>query len=106
MPAGQENSHPAGSLKKRRRRIRLLGVLLLGGAAGLFLFWSLLGLASDPLSSARFPETTVVADRHNQILTRLPPPGGYRQSLRLDQFSPHLLAAVVAAEDRRFYYHP
>ncbi len=50
---------------------------------------------------------TAVLDRHERIL-RLFPDGKGRMGLWCDGrlFPKHLKAAVITAEDKRFYYHP
>jgi penicillin-binding protein 1C len=85
------------------RVLAALALLLLGlGAVGV-------ALAPDPaelLSPARATSIEVV-DRHGQLL-RLVPDGAGERVLPVDpeRVSPHLIEAVLAAEDQRFFYHP
>ena len=62
----------------------------------------------DPalLDSTRFASTTVV-DRNGVVLYEpLSPAGGRGTSLAADQLPPLVVAATLAAEDRRFFVHP
>lgn len=48
-----------------------------------------------------------VADRHGRILSVLPAPGGvWRLQTSARDVPPHLLEMLLAAEDRRFWWHP
>jgi penicillin-binding protein 1C len=86
------------------RRFAFLGVavlgLLIGGA------WALDRALPPPM--ARF-ETLAreVTARDGRILSVLPAPGGvWRLHTRPKDVPPHLLALLIAAEDRRFHSHP
>jgi penicillin-binding protein 1C len=68
------------------------------------LLWAFLALYPDPLKDP-FPETLSFTDRRGEILTKIPASWGYRESRPLDRFSPHLIQAVLAAEDRLFFSH-
>ncbi len=72
------------------------------------LFWLLLGLFPNPLDERGGWNWTVrVNDREGRLLKEFLPPGPARRDmLALSDFSPALLKAVLAAEDRRFYSHP
>ena len=49
----------------------------------------------------------VVGDRHGRILSVLPAPGGvWRLHTAVADVPPHLVAMLLAAEDRRFRWHP
>jgi penicillin-binding protein 1C len=77
-------------------------------AIGLGLFWLALGWLPDPLGrEARWDYTVTLTDRHGLVLREIwPPPMGRRDLRRLDEFSPLLVEAVIAAEDKRFRLHP
>jgi penicillin-binding protein 1C len=48
-----------------------------------------------------------VLDRHGRLVRELRTPDGKRRErVSLDQVSPDLAAALVATEDRRFFFHP
>jgi penicillin-binding protein 1C len=48
-----------------------------------------------------------VLDRQGRVLSLLPAPGGvWRLATAADEVPPHLLELLVAAEDRRFWWHP
>nr|WP_282571830.1 penicillin-binding protein 1C [Roseomonas acroporae] len=50
---------------------------------------------------------TEVLDREGRVLSVLPAPGGvWRLRTGVEDVPPHLVAMLVAAEDRRFYAHP
>ena len=50
---------------------------------------------------------TEVLDREGRTLSVLPAPGGvWRLATTTAEVPPHLLALLIAAEDRRFYAHP
>ncbi|MDR2422743.1 MAG: penicillin-binding protein 1C, partial [Deltaproteobacteria bacterium] len=71
----------------------------------LLAFWAALGAFPDPLATAEWPWTVNIVDRHYRPLAKIPGPNGYRDAKELADFSPTLIAAVLAAEDRRFYWH-
>src|SRR5438270_7826975 len=51
--------------------------------------------------------STVVVDRHGQVLYEALSPDGTRlRTLDAEHLPPWLVAATLAAEDRRFYAHP
>ncbi|MDR0548328.1 MAG: transglycosylase domain-containing protein, partial [Deltaproteobacteria bacterium] len=81
--------------------------LILGLTAifGLGVFWAFLGFFPDPLAQAKWPWTVNLVDRHNRTLAKIPSQAGYREPWPLAKFSPNLIQAVLAAEDRRFYWH-
>lgn len=103
---------PTGAGKKRdERHVRRggrLGKLCLVLAALCLAFWLALGLAPDPLArEGGWDWTVTVTDRHGRRLREIRPPNQTRrEDLTLAQFSPSLVQAVVAAEDRRFWSHP
>lgn len=47
-----------------------------------------------------------VLDRHGHLLATLRPPGEAARPVRLSEVDPRLIAATLAAEDRRFLSHP
>ena len=70
--------------------------------------WLALGLWPDPMAEDGGWDWTVqVTDRQGRLLKEfLPPRTARREARPLAGFSPNLTAAVLAAEDRRFFYHP
>jgi penicillin-binding protein 1A len=77
------------------------GLLLVLGIAGVGFI-----LASLPLPRVDVPvETTFLLDANNNKLAELSA-GENRVSVPLEQVSPHLVDAVLAAEDRDFFKHP
>ncbi|MDR1486538.1 MAG: penicillin-binding protein 1C [Deltaproteobacteria bacterium] len=71
------------------------------------LFYLSLGFFPDPLSAPRSWDWTVtVTDRNGRILKQILPPAMIRkEEMELSEFSPNLIAAVIAAEDKRFRRH-
>ncbi len=81
-----------------------LGVFGLGLAV-----WLAAWLLPDPLSrpSARFEPSIMVTDRAGRPLRQLLSPDQSRSRwVPLAGISPHLIHAALAAEDRRFFFHP
>lgn len=70
-------------------------------------FWLTLGLLPNPLEESSGWDWSVrVTDRQGRLLKEfLPPNMARRESRPLSDFSPNLIDAVLAAEDRRFYHH-
>jgi penicillin-binding protein 1C len=70
--------------------------------------WLALGLFPDPFErEAIWDWNVLVADREGRLLKEiLPPPMSRKEYLRLEEFSPYLVEAVLAAEDKRFRLHP
>ena len=93
-------------LKKKLRRLAAAGAALavLAGAG-----WLALGLFPDPLAEENAPwiRPVRVTDRRGRLLKEFPSPRAVRRDESpLAGFSPRLAAAVLAAEDQRFYRHP
>jgi penicillin-binding protein 1C len=91
--------------RPERRALAGLGVLLSAGALEAL---ALLVIAPDPRPLlARRPEASLeIVDRHGQPLRHLPAADGTRyRPVDLRRVSPHLVRAVLAAEDRRFFRH-
>jgi penicillin-binding protein 1A len=90
------------SLVWRLRRVwYLVGLLAVGGASGIGYV-----LAQVPLPEVDRPvETTFLYDTAGNKLAELSG-GENRVSVRLGEVSPHLVAAVLAGEDRDFFRHP
>ena len=83
---------------------------LLGAAAAATAF-AAAAVALDrafPPDLSRLRATGVeVLDRGGRTLSVLPTPGGvWRLQTRVEDVPPHLVALLVAAEDRRFRFHP
>ncbi|MGE0786715.1 MAG: transglycosylase domain-containing protein [Sandaracinaceae bacterium] len=93
------------------QRIRRVAVRLaqLGAVGGIALVIAALSLyAATDVERARFarPEDSVtVSDRHGTPLRHHRPDGHDRRWVTLDRVSPHLIDAVLAVEDARFYEH-
>lgn len=95
-------------------RLRKWLKLVLGAgsllAPSLALFWWSLIFFPDPLAlppDEPWQWSVKVRDRHGRLLKEfLSPDQTRREYLPLDQFSPHLMSAVLAAEDKRFHRHP
>ncbi|MDR2443244.1 MAG: penicillin-binding protein 1C [Deltaproteobacteria bacterium] len=70
-------------------------------------FWLALGLLPDPLGNiSQWDYTVRITDRSGRVLREvLPPPMNRRHMIELDNFSPILIEAILAAEDKRFFYH-
>src|SRR5689334_24536655 len=86
-----------------RTRYRLVGAALAGLVAAYA--WTWLPLPVGLLDPAAAPAITLT-DRNGAILrTTRAEDGSRARWLTLDQIDPDLLAAFVAAEDRRFYDH-
>ncbi|MDR2301730.1 MAG: penicillin-binding protein 1C [Deltaproteobacteria bacterium] len=80
-----------------------MGTLSILGALGYFA----LGFVDDPLAGdPKWDYTVTLTDRHGQVLREIwPPPMNKRENRLLSEFSPHLIEAVIATEDKRFRYH-
>ena len=91
-------------MKKFIQRIGLAAIILIGTAA---LGWLALGLWPNPLTEKSSWDWTVrLTDRDGRLLKDfLPPRTARREARPLGDFSPNLTAAVLAAEDKRFYRH-
>ena len=71
-------------------------------------FWLALGLWPNPLvgDAGSWNWTVRVTDRQGRLLKNfLPPQIARREAKALDEFSPHLINAIITSEDKRFYYH-
>jgi penicillin-binding protein 1C len=98
------NKSPAKRLKKLSRAFcKIVLVIAILGALG---WWSL-GFIADPLAQPpKWDYTVTLTDRHGLALREVwPPPMNRRENRLLSEFSPHLVAAVIATEDKRFRYH-
>ncbi|MBI2761215.1 MAG: penicillin-binding protein 1C [Chloroflexi bacterium] len=95
---------------ERRPRWRLIGALFVGAvaSAGLLLgVMALVVLGPLPAEPADLlaRDATRFEDRNGQVLYA-PADFGSRRTVRLDEMSPSLRAAVLATEDAAFYRHP
>ncbi|MBS1803587.1 MAG: monofunctional biosynthetic peptidoglycan transglycosylase [Acidobacteria bacterium] len=88
----------------RLRTIRLRHVLL-GVVATLGLGWALAAITLLALRWIDPPTTAVQIERRLQSLLHGPPYHKHCRFLPINQISPELQHAVVAAEDARFYQH-
>ncbi len=94
---------PGGS--GRRRLVRAGSVALLVAIAGAI--WLRVGPVPADLLDERRDVSTVVVDRHGTVLYEARSDAGTRQTrLVADRLPPVLVAATIAAEDRRFRLHP
>ena len=81
------------------------GLVLAAALATIACAWTWLPLPSQLLVPPTIPALTLT-DRHGAVLrTTRADDGSRARWLTLDQIDPDLLAAFVAAEDRRFYDH-
>ena len=89
------------------RRLLPLAFVAAGAllAAGAGVVW--LAVPDPGPLLARTPEPSVeIVDRHGGLLRALPAKDGTRhRPVEIALVSPHLLHAVLAAEDRRFHEH-
>jgi penicillin-binding protein 1C len=70
-------------------------------------FYLVLGLVPDPLEKGGDYDWTLrLLDRNGLVLREfLSPALARRDQMSLSSFSPHLVEAIIAAEDKRFYSH-
>jgi penicillin-binding protein 1C len=88
----------------RRLRLVVVGLTAAAGALGVLV---ILTPAPGTLLARRPTVAVELVDRHGGLLRIDPDPTGVRFFPCLpDRTSPNLVAAVLAAEDRRFYGHP
>ncbi len=80
-----------------------IGAIVLLGS----LLWLALGLFPNPLAQKNPADWSVqVTDRHGRQLKNFLSPLETRRQVRpLTDFSPNLIEAILAAEDKRFYHH-
>src|SRR5439155_13395051 len=97
----------ATSIKRRRRWRRILVLIVAAPLVLIATFWAAVFLWPYPQSLAISPSPARwLTDRHRVMLAALAAPDGqWRMALGEDQISPHLLRAIVAIEDHRFYDH-
>jgi penicillin-binding protein 1C len=103
---GQKNIDSGCGLRKSGKNYsrKIIIRLLLWPFLLASLLWAFLAFYPDPLKDP-FSETLSFTDRRGEILTKIPSSWGYRESRPLDRFSPHLIQAVLVAEDRLFFSH-
>ncbi len=96
------------SVVKRLLRLSFWSAFILIVMGCTFFLYVYLGIpaplpSSDALASIENPESSIVYDTHGKIL------GKYyiynRTTTRLDKVSPHVIKALLATEDIRFYEH-
>ncbi len=87
-------------------------LVVAGRAAGLALALAAVGVAAlwavTDVDRARFvrpADALTIADRSGEPLRHVRPDGHDRRWVALDEISPHLIDAVIAVEDHRFYEH-
>ena len=90
-----------------RKALRIAGKMALALAALGLVFWLALGFWPNPLEESGGWDWSVrVTDREGRPLKDfLPPKTARRENRALADFSPNLVAAVLATEDKRFYRH-
>jgi penicillin-binding protein 1C len=80
---------------------------VLAAACIALLAWIRLGPVAQRLLDERASQSTVVVDRHGvPLYEALSATGTRRLALNADDLKATLVAATIAAEDRRFAYHP
>ena len=90
--------------RPRRRTAALTAALGAGVAAALFLYFG--PIDESLLDATRFASATIV-DRNGVVLYEpLSPSGGRGTSMSAEELPPLVVAATLAAEDRRFFLHP
>ncbi len=120
-PAGESVSPPSRTFQPEQflgcfLRMSILGAFLVVlltlilGTTGLIIYRRIASDLPDPsdlrerISSF---ETTRILDRNGNLLYEiLDPDAGRRTYVSLDEMSPYLVAATIAAEDEDFYNHP
>lgn len=89
-----------------RRRILISAALLIAGLLALAA-WIRLGPLPPGFLDTRRRASTVVVDRHGQVLYETISATSERsQWLSANELPPLLVRATLAAEDRRFFHHP
>lgn len=95
----------SGFSRIARRTARLAGLALLAGTAAVG--WLALGPIPAGLLDEQPDVSTTVVDRHGAVLYEtLSSAGTRRVTLAAEHLPPMLVAATIAAEDRRFWSHP
>jgi penicillin-binding protein 1C len=91
--------------KRMRTRVRWLGAITVLLVAGTL--WVRLGPLPDGLLEEPSTPSTIVLDRHGEVLYEARAGDGTRTiKLTAETLPPVLVAATLAAEDRRFWSHP
>ncbi|MCP3936949.1 MAG: hypothetical protein GY708_16435 [Actinomycetia bacterium] len=99
----KRNRRSSSSLARRTRRLAYYGLLIfVAGTAG---FIQVLGRLELPDASAVSDQTTIVFDRDGDEIARFHGEQN-RVPLSIEEVSPILVDAVIAAEDRGFLDHP
>ena len=95
------------SALRRLNRRRLLAIVIAPPALAVLAFQAAVEFWPYPAGVERMPpSSTCLNDRTGRPLAAYASADGqWCQPLRADQISPHLLAAIVAVEDDRFYAH-
>jgi len=89
----------------RFRTALLLFLAKWGSPPTILLGW--LFFVPYPVERLAHEDSVRVLDRHGRLLDEIAGPDGTRRRwVRIDELPPHVLAAFVAAEDRRFWEHP
>lgn len=116
--AAPASAQPAASDPARRRRWMpgwfarrsRLGKVAIAGSLGVLLLLvvaSLVASATLPLSRSLQPlpdPALTFLDANGEVFARR---GGYKEApVTFEEIPPHLIDALVAMEDRRFFYHP
>lgn len=100
-------AEPARNARPRRRKLLLRGVAAIVAACILFcagfLTWSLSDVPWDEISEGSLKPVVVLETADSEPLVQQGPIQGPYAAR--EEFPPHLVDAVLAAEDRRFYEH-
>ena len=109
--SAQDSNSPTGSKNKRRILIVLVcffvGMIVVILAVVTTFFYTGIIYPKPAFNSAMFqmPSTTIVYDYHGRAVVELHGPQN-RIAVELEGLPPHLVHAILAAEDARFYSHP
>lgn len=60
----------------------------------------------DALKSGTAPRSVIIEDRNGRLIREVRANGVFANQVRLSRLSPHVVPALIAAEDARFFYHP
>lgn len=74
------------------------------GVAGIWLFVTLYSVPGGIRSAANMPVSTLVYDLRDRPVFSIFKE--HRTTVRIQEISPHMIAAVLAVEDERFFRHP
>jgi len=94
-------------MKMGGRRLAGRLAVAFGGAIVLFALWARFGSIDPALLDRTRHDSIIVTDRHGEVLYEsLAQSGARAEWLTAAKLPPHIVAATLAAEDRRFTLHP